>query len=112
MCQLSSLTFNRKNICSLSELRSNWYLAAKVGLWQAVPIHHVDQVIQDIMEDAMEFFASKCCALDLWQGACVQFSLETQQIPQCHYSNMASAMVVTSCYPQLKEFPKWKMLMV
>lgn len=83
MCQLSSLTFNRKNICSLSELRSNWYLAAEVGLWQAVPVHHVDQVIQDIMEDAMEFLASKCCALDLRQGARVQFSLETQQRPQC-----------------------------
>lgn len=30
------------------------------------------------MEDAMEFLASKCCALDLWQGTRVQFSLETQ----------------------------------
>lgn len=71
-------------LCSCSETRSNRYLAAEVGLWQAVSIHHIDQVIQDVMEDAMEFLASKCCALDLRQGTRVQFSLETQWIAQCH----------------------------
>lgn len=56
--------------------RGPQYLAAEEGLWQAVAIHHVDQVVQHVVEDAMELLTPQGCALDLGQGACVQLSLQ------------------------------------
>lgn len=35
----------KEYLCSHSETRSKRYLVAEVGLWQAVSIHHIDQVI-------------------------------------------------------------------
>lgn len=62
--------------CSGSGRRGPQYLAAEEGLWQAVPIHHVDQVVQHVVEDAMELLPTQRRALDLGQGARVQLSLQ------------------------------------
>lgn len=52
------------------------YLAAEEGLWQAVAVHHIDQVVQHVVEDAMEFLTPQRRALDLGQGTRVQLSLQ------------------------------------
>lgn len=88
------------------------YLAAEEGLWQAVAIHHVDQVVQHVVEDAMELLTPQCCALDLGQGACVQLSLQqgTASLSSC-----GPPALGTASHPQLEPrvnlqgLPEWEM---
>ena len=70
----------------------------KERIWKAVSIHHIDQIIQDIVEHSMELLASERCALDPWQTACVKLSLSTPMKDQViHYLQTHHCNLDSSC---------------
>lgn len=75
------------------------YLAAEVGLWQAVPVHHIDQVVQHTVEDAVQLLAPQRGALDLRQGARVQLCLQTQQLRGTHPAVPPAVGATPRCPP-------------
>eukprot|EP00069_Balaena_mysticetus_P020523 bmy_02869T0 len=80
--------------------KSDSYPAAKERIWKAVSIHHVDQIIQDIVEYSMELLASECCALDPWQTACVKLSLSIPMRDQViHYLLFRSSSIPANSCP-------------
>lgn len=88
-----------KNVVFWSGKRAPQYLAAEEGLWQAVPIHHVDQVVQHVVEDAMELLTPQRCALDLGQGTRVQLSLQqgTASLSLLWGTSLGEQPVTLSC---------------
>ena len=90
--------------------KSDSYPAVKERIWKAVSIHLVDQIIQDIVEHSMELLASECCALDLWQTACVKLSLSTPMRDQViHYLQTHHCNLDSSCKikTSLQGLPWW-----
>lgn len=78
--------------------KSDSYPAAKERIWKAVSIHHIDQIIQDIVEHSVELLASERCALDPWQTACVKLSLSTPMRDQViHYLQTHHCNLDSSC---------------